>query len=64
MNKNIEINGNMDLGAYSPLELTEEEVNESLKEKAVSKAQHIVTVNKPTLRKIIKETIINYLNFK
>ena len=39
MNKNIEINGNMDLGAYSPLELTEEEVNESLKEKAVSKAQ-------------------------
>lgn len=39
MNKNIEINGNMDLGAYSPLELTEEDINESLKEKAVSKAQ-------------------------
>jgi len=39
MNKNIEINGNMDLGAYSPLELTEEDVNESLKEKAVSKSQ-------------------------
>lgn len=39
MNKNIEINGNMDLGAYSPLELTEKDVNESLKEKAVSKAQ-------------------------
>jgi hypothetical protein len=39
MNRNIEINGNMDLGAYSPLELTEGDVNESLKEKAVSKAQ-------------------------
>ena len=39
MNKNIEINGNMDLGAYSPLELAEEELNEELNEKAVSKAQ-------------------------
>ena len=39
MDDKIEINGNMDLGAYSPLELTEEDINESLKEKAVSKAQ-------------------------
>lgn len=39
MNKDIEINGNMNLGAYSPLELTEEEINEALAEKAVSKAQ-------------------------
>ena len=39
MNKDIEINKNMNLGAYSPLELTEEEINEALSEKAVSKAQ-------------------------
>ena len=39
MNKDIEINKNMNLGAYSPLELTEEEINEALAEKAVSKAQ-------------------------